>query len=1278
MKKLKLWIASIVLLSCLFSISKTLAAIDNPIPEIINGNISIPDSYFTNTNAIPENYNHIYFSNSWNDWYWLFFLWTWINWSFSITNGATTLNCSWQLNWYYTISFANFSMFPLDTTTNANNNPVENIEWWLYYNCRKNSTIYTWVYGHIKWTYNSGNTHEIRAWVNGNTFRGTSPLQIIYSDKSWNSNVGLSWYFQDNLGKKWVLSTRFFWDIWIKSWSNEIIPLWTTSDPYYLLPYETYQNAQIYVKSSKVWTWNITINKYNNNNQLITPNINSNFTLTNQITPYWFYGYKDNIISIPYDSNLKSWTINVTINSNSNETRSKSIRFLIDSPILTAPTFSSITISPICSGTITITTNITQNVWTFNWTVKYGIIDNLNLCNSSSNINNNYPTTGVPLSNESFNNKVICFKATNDAWTTYSWKQITWIDTSWPTFTFLNNSWNECVAWSLSITNANDICLWLHAKPYKFEGWSWWTINTKSIPAQQTWWNTVTITWYVRDTLQHTSTWIATYTFNDVAPTANNFSTWNIWSSTKTITLAQFISASNATEWSCGTSNLSYSGVKTNGTKWTCSIVGNTLTYTPNNNNAWNDTCVITIKDNENSTVDVTVTFNGIDTTAPLITINTQPNPLNQCSTSKTISGTLNEAWTMRYKTGRDVTTVCTWAWPTSSNYTPWQNLTFNSENDSWIYVCFKARDLSNNITYKTSAVITGIDRTAPTFNLTGIYEVFECETWIIQITGINRTWCAGLHAQPYYRSRQNWTNWDRSTNIQSGFYKNGTWTQTVYIKVRDIVWNSWRISQVITRKNREIIFSWWNDILDIWYITEDYVFNNANDIISQFQLTWRWSCETIQIQTWQCQKASRTWWTNQYIIHPNDDLDQDWQCIIYFKDWDTTLTWKITFAIKTKKYYISLATTGGYSSWHLKLKNNETEFDTWKISLYFNDYWRYNSSNTLRRLIWNNYYTIWNISTINLNNKWLSSWNIDIPITLTDINNLDSVFNGLNQDQKCSLFNYEIELATWFITDPAWVPSSKTSIRTDNLYIYGNYLTIAGTTWTSYTKEVAKWNWIDHWIEIPINTKTWLSVWTSSITCIPSDTCPGFSCNKYGITSQMHDIYGGTPWLMILNEEEIEAQFYYTGTLKIDELDTSLVTPVNRELRTGCIIKLTDDNWCDRQITLDINLKSFPIKAWEFWEEDYWEGDLNSALVKWSWDNWFMFFITHPQNLKSGGIIWNIWYTINFSSWVAAEYYYITWSATINWFKEEIFMRRPVNNFYNPRTWSNMLPTEF
>ena len=55
-------------------------------------------------------------------------------------------------------------------------------------------------------------------------------------------------------------------------------------------------------------------------------------------------------------------------------------------------------------------------------------------------------------------------------------------------------------------------------------------------------------------------------------------------------------------------------------TKWTCSVNGDNITYTPKDNQVWEDTCKINVTDGD-TTKSITVTWKWIDTWKPTCTI---------------------------------------------------------------------------------------------------------------------------------------------------------------------------------------------------------------------------------------------------------------------------------------------------------------------------------------------------------------------------------------------------------------------------------------------------------------------------------------------------------------------------------------------------------------------------------------------------------------------------------------------------------------------------------
>ena len=186
--------------------------------------IEIPDEYFTNTKTLSGNRNETMFYGNWINWYWLFFLWTWIQWKYSIADRFwQELTCWWQINGYYLLNFSDFWMFPLDKNTERDYSTggIKHIDWGLYYNCfNAEGKPYKWVYWHIVREYqnwhNGVNTHEIRAWISKEGKRvPISPIELTFSDNTWNTERSLSWYYFSSLAKNGQVFPRFFWDLWL-------------------------------------------------------------------------------------------------------------------------------------------------------------------------------------------------------------------------------------------------------------------------------------------------------------------------------------------------------------------------------------------------------------------------------------------------------------------------------------------------------------------------------------------------------------------------------------------------------------------------------------------------------------------------------------------------------------------------------------------------------------------------------------------------------------------------------------------------------------------------------------------------------------------------------------------------------------------------------------------------------------------------------------------------------------------------------------------------------
>ncbi len=118
--------------------------------------------------------------------------------------------------------------------------------------------------------------------------------------------------------------------------------------------------------------------------------------------------------------------------------------------------------------------------------------------------------------------------------------------------------------------------------------------------------------------------------------------------------------------------------------------------------------CTITVTDAAgNPSIALPITSFTVDTIAPSITI---INPDSTPAQSKTITASASEGTLyMRVDAG----TTC----DNSLTFDPYSSFTFTHESDNGKTVCYKAVDAAGNSVYSLSAVISGIDTTAPTID---------------------------------------------------------------------------------------------------------------------------------------------------------------------------------------------------------------------------------------------------------------------------------------------------------------------------------------------------------------------------------------------------------------------------------------------------------------------------------------------------------------------------------------------------------------------------------
>ncbi len=1236
-----------------------------PVYELVQ--IWIPDEYFDNTAIFSENVNEIYFNDAWNNWFWLFFLWTGIDWDYEIqVSWWNTLKCNTQLNWYYTISFTDFGMFPLDQSTlnitaNYSGTKWVSLTWWLYYNCNLQSTTYTWVYWYIKWTYwlNSWNSHEIWAWIDSRWNRlNKSPLELIYSENFRNTGRSLSGNFHSSLVKNSFVQNRFFGDMWLSTWNN-ILPVWTIDNHHFYIYHNDYiiKDIKIYLKSSTIWSTGIVILTWFDSTWQFVTWFQKEVSLSNARSLYNFYWYT--YLDFPYEEDMRTWTISVTI-SNSWQNRSKSINFAIQ------PGEPKITINQNaeCSTGIIITATASDNA-----TLGYRINDTLN--SSCDDGIFDYQYTGpITFIDDNYNWRYICFQATSIWWTSHAWHQITWIDNRGPIVTFDNQNVDECpndnLIWYVSAT---DSCAWIWNNAYQFSEFFWndtripnWYITITPTQIWRTWNITRQQIVTVQDIFWNTTIKTGTLTIKDILPTLGK-QTDDIWIISWNYIYWNVINKLQVKEWSCWTGDLTTTLIWCSNGVATWKITNNILEITPYNSLQlvrWS--CDISFTDNEWNIITWSVKFT-VDTKSPIITINYDPADINSCSKWKTISATIDETGTIY---------IHTWTTPTCDDsitpFSQWNSISFNKESDIWTYVCFKAIDTIWNTSYSWSVMITWIDRTPPVFELDGNFEwdnnptLYECEEWFANITGDYDTWCFQNSLTYWW---QDWNTITRSKNYRYTNYETGTKIVTWFVT------DAWP-----NTGSRQITFKWIDH--EIYFLTPDgnHIYEGNIDLgditdeieidpIEKFVLTWRWSCETINITLLSCQNASQSisWEFPNYTITitPEDNIDSGWWCDISFTDWDTTIPWHITFNVKTKDYYVVLDSGLEYSQWHIK---NTWDFDTWKISLIASN-WDTDLSGK---------YSIESIKRDDYSqNNWPDYTNISIKIKNFNWTGLD--------DESCLSWNIILHLDTWFITDPAGNPSEMTDIITNQKYQLWPHIC---ASWSDAYSHILNWNYNtfeytkstleNSGFDLTLYSTIQLSWWTTSIECIETNSCPWFHCNG----SWIIDGTQLNPSITCTNDEPVD-WFTRKYTLRIDPIDSGAFFEADWSKRwnwTGCTIKL---KWkCDKSEThINIHIHMSPYKFWLNNSEDFYDYSIWRAIEQWSWDNWFFFYISNPQIIWGkwqawlrSWVLWKIYYDMTFNDNVADEYYTIQWTGIVNWYQESLEIKRPTYNYANPRSY--------
>ena len=210
-------------------------------------------------------------------------------------------------------------------------------------------------------------------------------------------------------------------------------------------------------------------------------------------------------------------------------------------------------------------------------------------------------------------------------------------------------------------------------------------------------------------------------------------------------------------------------------------------------------------------------------------------------------------------------------------------------------------------------------------------------------------------------------------------------------------------------------------------------------------------------------------------------------------------------------------------------------------------------------------------------------------------------------------------------------------------------------------------------------------------IICSTSSTCTNFSCEIITLNSPHNNrdytIKSGnvtnltqTGQTYFSGYEEITIRFNRESKIKINAFEDNPEDITEERNREDCHIDINDWIWTN---LIDFKLKTntWDYMVWLIGEETEYSKSLENALSEFNeygWDEWFLFYISNPQRIiywlqwweDQEWQLWKIFYDIDFNSWVADEFYYIEWSSVINWYKNELWIKKPTYNFANPNSY--------
>ena len=635
----------------------------------------------------------------------------------------------------------------------------------------------------------------------------------------------------------------------------------------------------------------------------------------------------------------------------------------------------------------------------------------------------------------------------------------------------------ECTTWTATATAISDE--WCGQWTYTYNWNSEWYKEGNSFQRylNESW--TQIISLMVKDNAwnQSASTWVV-FVWTDSPISGNNF-TWytGVWRTARTVNWREM---SEVSDWDCGSGTITFSWFVDTWTKWICTRVWDEITYTPNPNEVWDDSCTIQVKDDEWWTKDIVISWEGIDTKWPRCTVSTEP--LLSVCVSGSVAITLHSDEEISSAEWWDINR---WIFGTNATWNVFANWSGNVVMSDLVWNTWVCEVAVNNIN-------TGV-LDAPVWLSPANGSNTNDNTLTLSWSGVSANWCRGVSWYEVQIIPSWWETITWFTNVNS-------WTSpelpdgeyTIKVKTIDGLWGE----------------SEWTEItitIDTEKPTCEIQYDNAC-ISGNVQLA--------MVTTW----ADFYSWTNfsdmSESLVPND-VSSNWTYDCFVKDlaWNTWTNSTLIINIKT---WVLSDPSNLAIVWWTPTNDNTPEF-TW--SKPDNDGCREVSGYVVQILSW------WDlIDTISVDGTWwnpsspLPDWEYTIIIKTEDTLSWESEWIGITFVVDTSAPNCSIEVMTANCTNSG--VEIKLSGDTSDILTYSwwnwttwnfwnNITTIVNQNgeytwyvydeaWNEWTCVWVVWTWIQDQILISYTTNdvvwfeceviTWSIVWNIWDSCWKDD----------------------------------------------------------------------------------------------------------------------------------------------------------------------------------------------